>query len=262
MEGQGGVVDLEDVKVTTMQIFLTWLYSGWVVISEEEAEWILKGKKLQEQCDSSDKSSNESSSEFSDDFTEPDEEYLKKQAKKVFEKDDSGERHVDPDNPVLEKYLEKHPRALEELYIFAGQFEVPNLRKHIIDSLYKFYTRKGKLWTPMYAGIIVAFNNLPASSPLCKFYIDLHVLRGDTSVPNDEENQVQQFLPPAFLNAIMTGMGEEKRMRKARGRRYKSPSMKVKEEYYEKADQQVGKKRKRGASNESESDGGSAGFLT
>jgi hypothetical protein len=121
--------------------------------------------------------------------------------------------------------LKEHPSPEEELYVFADRFDVPELRKAIIARIYNHYATKARQ-LPWYAGVIVAFKNLPPSCPLCRLYIDLYVFRFGGE-PDEDDKALEQFLPPEFTTSVMNGMGKERR-KKEKDAKYKPPANAIK----------------------------------
>jgi hypothetical protein len=146
------------------------------------------------------------------------------------EDNDDNDDNEDDRFTTLEAYMEGY-RSQVELYIFADRFNVPDLRKAIIDAKYDYY--KDNDYVPSYKEIITASNALPASSPLCGLYVDLYTLRWDPTMDNAKEKGAQQFVPVNFLVAVMNGIGQD-RWNKTFDDDYDTPALKPVEEYYEK----------------------------
>lgn len=172
-------------------------------------------------------------SESSESSDSEDETAQDKHAETGINQDARNERHLEL--TPIEAYMENKRRPEEELYIFADRFDVPQLRKTIIEAMHKCYTVEGAQ-TPLYAGIIIAFKNLPASSPLCRLYIDVYTGCWEPEDDSEEEQAILPFLPPEFLSQVMIGLGAEKgKMRN--DRRYKSGFKKPVEDYYKKVEE-------------------------
>lgn len=196
-EAKDGVLPVEDVEIKVMHKFLDWLYYDWLPDLMEEY-------------------------------------WYPREAEEEKENGEDGEHATENESPSsrLNKYMKGRPMLLTSLYIFADRFDVPQLRKDIIAVIHKHYgLYKDSL--PPYAGIIMAFGNLPASSPLCKVYIDLYAFRWNPEYYDEgDEKAAQQFLPADFTLSVMNGLGTE-RWNKLKDERYKTPSINPIEHYDE-----------------------------
>jgi hypothetical protein len=56
------------------------------------------------------------------------------------------------------------------LYIFADQYNVPSLRERFINEIWGSKAHGGD--EPHISGLVIAMENLPANSPLCRLLID------------------------------------------------------------------------------------------
>ena len=77
---------------------------------------------------------------------------------------------TDEDDVKLESLITTVQKDyLMHLYIFADQFDVPALRKDVINALWAKYIQN---WLhPSYRIIIACWRQLPASSPLCRLLL-------------------------------------------------------------------------------------------
>jgi len=92
-----------------------------------------------------------------------------------------------------------------QLYIFADQYDIPQLRNPMCDWLYLGNEFHG---LPQYACIILAFESLPETSALCRILVDISACRFKRY--NDDEGEQTHYprLPHSFLLQVMLRMSE------------------------------------------------------
>lgn len=142
-------------------------------------------------------------------------------------------RSENDDTPftTIEAYLGRFRLPFLDLYLFADRFDVPNLRKAFMELQHSYYTQN-EICVPDYGEIILAFQRLPASSPLCRLLVDLYTLRWGPGHDDKREEGARRYAPAEFLEAVMTGIGQERQnMKREKG--YVTPSIKPIEDYYE-----------------------------
>ncbi|OCL01339.1 hypothetical protein AOQ84DRAFT_13321 [Glonium stellatum] len=110
----------------------------------------------------------------------------------------------------------EHPKARDKhwldarlagLYCFADQYEIFQLRRAAMDAIYAEYRHAG---LPPYETVIKAFQTLPHTSPLCKFFTDIYCIRFDQMCDDDQQRKLRRLLPHEFLLAIMLKHAELK----------------------------------------------------
>jgi len=97
---------------------------------------------------------------------------------------------------------------LTETYIFGDRYDVPELRKHAMDSLHYAFGDPGDSLLPTYPVIIKAFSNLPPTAPMCQFFIDIYARRWHKDEDNEEEITARADLPKDFLAGLMIKMAD------------------------------------------------------
>ena len=79
----------------------------------------------------------------------------------------------------MENLISHHEATpLSYLYVFADRYDIPLLRMHTIDKLWR-QALNGIL--PWYASVIYAWRNLTSSSPLIRLMLDVMVLNWDAA---------------------------------------------------------------------------------
>lgn len=84
-----------------------------------------------------------------------------------------------------------------ELYIFADMYDVPVLRRQVMDRIFAASV------LPKYAVVVLAFSRLPTSAPLCRFFVDVYCQRFRESDDDESERKQREKLPHEFLLGVM-----------------------------------------------------------
>ncbi|TLD18898.1 hypothetical protein E2P81_ATG01626 [Venturia nashicola] len=109
------------------------------------------------------------------------------------------------DDKELEDYLIRYPQRNYKLYIFADSYDIPALRKKIVDCEYCRY----RLYSdnlPWNTDYVYALRNLPTTSMLVKLLVDLYVDRHeaeDLEYRCGTEILLQGKFPPEFLSMVI-----------------------------------------------------------
>jgi len=127
---------------------------------------------------------------------------------------------------------EDHDHWMTGLFIFAEFYNVPQLRKEVIDQFYFEYACSGISALPDYQTIILAFSSLPDTSPFCRFLVRIYAVRWDVSYDEDDDEAVDNRgqLPKEFLGDLMVEVGKVRKDQKKFG---KAPAMPDVCEYHE-----------------------------
>lgn len=122
---------------------------------------------------------------------------------------------------LLKKYSAGNGRTdllLVEAYIFADRYDVPGLRREIVDNFYTACISEKENTLVRYKVIVKAFNNLPATSKLCCFLLDLYAGYWTSSMDDDEEQCLREKLPMSFVMSLMVRLGERSADKNIRNR--------------------------------------------
>jgi len=84
-----------------------------------------------------------------------------------------------------------------DLHIFADKYDVPQLRLETMRVLQRGYSETDEI--PAYSTIIKAFENLPETSPLCRWLTDISGYYRSFHEDGEEEMALHSELPKAFL---------------------------------------------------------------
>ncbi|XTI89530.1 hypothetical protein V2W45_1241817 [Cenococcum geophilum] len=84
-----------------------------------------------------------------------------------------------------------------ELYIFADMYDVPGLRRQVMDRIFAASV------LPKYAVVVLAFAKLPTTTPLCRFFVDVYCQRFRESDDDESERKQREKLPHEFLLGVM-----------------------------------------------------------
>lgn len=118
------------------------------------------------------------------------------------------------------------------LFIFAEFYNVPQLRKEVVDQFYFKYVCSGVPIVPDYQTIIQAFSSLPDTSQFCRFLVRIYAVRWDVSYDEDDDEAIDNRgqLPKEFLGDLMIEVGK---VRKDQNKYGKAPAMPEVCEYHE-----------------------------
>ncbi|EON62684.1 hypothetical protein W97_01908 [Coniosporium apollinis CBS 100218] len=127
---------------------------------------------------------------------------------------------------------ESHDYCMTGLFIFAEFYNVPQLRKEVVDQFYFEYACSGVSILPDYQTIIQAFSSLPDTSPFCRFLVRIYAVRWDVSYDEDDDEAVDNRgqLPKEFLGDLMVEVGKVRKDQRKFG---KAPAMPEVCEYHE-----------------------------
>lgn len=90
--------------------------------------------------------------------------------------------------------------TLLDLYIFADQYDIRLLRNDVMRSWQKDETTWDEISND---NIIKAFDNLPHSSPLCRYIAQCYAALFDGDVDPDAEHEFWSKLPKEFLYEVV-----------------------------------------------------------
>lgn len=113
----------------------------------------------------------------------------------------------------------KNPQAYDDdilrtkVYIFADRYDIPQLRQNVLSWSYceYYHTIDGAYALPAYNVIALVFDNLPSSSKLCEFYVDLYASRWDPTYDYVQDVKARKKLPTSFLQQLVTRMGQRRK---------------------------------------------------
>ncbi|PVH92599.1 hypothetical protein DM02DRAFT_662783 [Periconia macrospinosa] len=106
----------------------------------------------------------------------------------------------------LEGFLE---RRFISLYIFAHRYEIPKLRRAVILA---WQTNDEILQSmPDHSNVIDAYENLPADSPLCKYFLDMYSVYWNPEKDNERMTALRSQLPQPFLFELATTLAKGER---------------------------------------------------
>ncbi|KAL5114139.1 hypothetical protein ACEQ8H_007983 [Pleosporales sp. CAS-2024a] len=111
----------------------------------------------------------------------------------------------------LEGFLE---RRFIALYIFAHKYQIPALRRAVILA---WQTNDEILQCmPDHSNVIAAYENLPAHSPLCLYFLDMYSVYWTPDRDGERMAALRSQLPQAFLFELVTTLarGERPKMEK------------------------------------------------
>jgi hypothetical protein len=110
------------------------------------------------------------------------------------------------DEEELEHCITSGPWDTIQLYVFADRYEVPALRRCIVD--FEYHKHRRSRTTSLFGAVIYATRNLPITSPLIRLIVDLHVEiydAADDKTICGTETLMRQKLPREFLFAVLEG---------------------------------------------------------
>ena len=106
----------------------------------------------------------------------------------------------------LEGFLE---RRFISLYIFAYHYSIPALRRAVLLA---WQTNDEILQSmPDHSNVIAAYANLPADSPLCRYFLDMYSVYWDPDKDNEFAIPLRSQLPQAFLFELVTMLARGER---------------------------------------------------
>lgn len=111
----------------------------------------------------------------------------------------------------LEGFLE---RRFIALYVFAHRYEIPELRRAVLIC---WQTNDEILQSmPDHSNVIAAYEGLPATSPLCRYFLDMYSVYWNPDKDNERMIPLRSQLPQAFLFELVTVLarGERPKMEK------------------------------------------------
>ncbi|EKG21292.1 hypothetical protein MPH_01284 [Macrophomina phaseolina MS6] len=118
-------------------------------------------------------------------------------------------------------WTEASDETLTHAYIFADIQDVPNLRDVIMAEFHRMYTSERYVSAlPEYTVVRKAFENLPDSSRLCVFFLDLYGARWIYGYDSEEEARERESLSLAFLMPFIDKLG-----RRASSKRKRIPDV-------------------------------------
>jgi len=100
------------------------------------------------------------------------------------------------------------------LYIFGDRYNVPKLRKDVMDKFYSKYELGDgtglPYGVPSYGTVLKAFNGLPDNSKLCHFFVCIYGTKWDSGCDgaSAEEIKARDEVPRIFLSKVMLKMGD------------------------------------------------------
>lgn len=135
----------------------------------------------------------------------------------------------------LEAFLARQCMPNSRLYFFADRYEIPELRKDIMDFLWFHHNSYDS--SLRWSTIVQVAAQLSISSPLSRFWFDLFIERycHSREVACPIEITCRQMVPPEFMFAIMAGLSN-----KNHGEEY--PGMKELCAYHEHSDEETAAK--------------------
>ncbi|RDI85214.1 hypothetical protein Vi05172_g4797 [Venturia inaequalis] len=110
----------------------------------------------------------------------------------------------DEDDEILETFIKCDPGNRCYLYVFADWYDVPALRRAIIDIEWRCYEQHDILYS--WPDVVYALRHLQISTPLCRMLVDEYV----DSWPDATETKcgmskrIRQKVPAEFLFAVLT----------------------------------------------------------
>ncbi|TID13699.1 hypothetical protein E6O75_ATG01677 [Venturia nashicola] len=110
------------------------------------------------------------------------------------------------DDAYLEDHIEKASYRGHMLYVFADQFDVPALRRTLIDKEWKDFENDDRIWR--WSSVIYALRKLKISSPLCRLLVDEFADRWGEFNSCETERALRTKLPSEFLYAVMAKQSE------------------------------------------------------
>jgi hypothetical protein len=116
---------------------------------------------------------------------------------------------IAPDSQWVGKYVEADlvdpestslSSSIIEAYIFADKYLVPDMQKFVMDVAVSYSSTR----VPWYAEVTLAFNNLPANSPLLQLLVDMQCEQFNLEDADKEEPpDAISNLPPEFLYRVL-----------------------------------------------------------
>lgn len=175
MEAEEKAVYLDDVTVETFVAFTEWLYMRAVI---PQPVVTYSGTERQRRHDWFEGGWNDDESNARDAFEDPDEDY--------------GDCHSDGVDSFAENLL--------SFYIFADKYGIPELRTDLLDTLIQ-WCRYAEI-TPGIQCVPRAFQNLPSSSPFCRYLTDTNA--ASWYPETDPQSSLHPSLPREFLLKIIS----------------------------------------------------------
>lgn len=127
--------------------------------------------------------------------------------------DDRSELELEDLSEEDDKYLEDLIETVDDedihvdLYLFADKFDVPALREEIVNRYWRRLVSSGAF--PTYCPTIKCFRYLPASSKLCRLFVDAFatwwLARNDCICPT--EKKLRSKLPKQFIFMLAAELG-------------------------------------------------------
>jgi hypothetical protein len=112
----------------------------------------------------------------------------------------------------LEGFLE---RRFIALYVFAHRYDIPKLRRAVIRA---WQTNDEILQSmPDHSNVIAAYHDLPPTSPLCRYFLDMYTVYWNPDNDQDENTiALRSQLPQPFLFelAVVLARGERPKVEK------------------------------------------------
>jgi len=87
-----------------------------------------------------------------------------------------------------------YPMSAYKLYVFADRYNVPELRKDLMEVIRSVWKAEGEYY-PSNEETTWLFNALPESSALCTFMVDLYAYRFEPTWDNDVEIKARSQPP-------------------------------------------------------------------
>ncbi|KAF2866285.1 hypothetical protein BDV95DRAFT_505327 [Massariosphaeria phaeospora] len=106
----------------------------------------------------------------------------------------------------LEGFLE---RRFIALYVFAHRYDIPKLRRAVILA---WQTNDEILQSmPDHSNVIAAYEDLPPSSALCRYFLDMYSVYWNPDKDNERTIPLRSQLPQAFLFELVTTLAKGER---------------------------------------------------
>ena len=99
----------------------------------------------------------------------------------------------------LEGFLE---RRFIALYIFAHRYEIPKLRRAVMICWQTNDEIAQSI--PDHSNVIAAYEGLPSSSPLCRYFLDMYMVFWNPDKDSERMIPLRSQLPQAFLFELVT----------------------------------------------------------
>ncbi|TLD18900.1 hypothetical protein E2P81_ATG01628 [Venturia nashicola] len=184
-------IPLVDTAPQQVQDFLDWLYFRRLP-AETERDEQMKCRFCGSDCPTRSQSSNQGKD---DDLLQAYPQFLSLSADQ---------------EEALDKLFQREPLPL--LYVFADRYDIPALRRKIVDKLWYCFEESNTL--PSFLSIAGVGSLLPTTSPLLRLWIDLYIdgycMEDDASTTCSLELAARQKLPFEFIYAVMGGLSNQK----------------------------------------------------